>query len=128
MFHEQRIAGIELPAVDILRPAAVRGETDIGVAHKVILQIHYGRSTAYEQDAVPVVQHANLIRGQKLSAGALRICGIAAGLAVGLAVGTGQDGGLAQHLGYELVGTAFVAAEVQDAVGVAEDGFPTILI
>ena len=49
-------------------PAAVHGVADGRMLGKLVLQIHDRPGAADEQDGVPVVQAAHLIRGEQLSA------------------------------------------------------------
>lgn len=54
--------------VDVGRSAAQRGLTDSWVLHKVIFLIHHRLCASDEQDCIPVVQLAHLVRGQQLFA------------------------------------------------------------
>lgn len=49
-------------------PAAVHGVADGRMLGKLVLQIHDRPGAADEQDGVPVVQAAHLIRGEQLFA------------------------------------------------------------
>ena len=83
---------------------------DGGVLHQVILQVHDWLDAPDEQQAVVVVQLADLVRCQQLSAGHLEIGGPGTASAFRFAMGLCVDGGLAQHFGDVLVSTGLVAA------------------
>ena len=96
--------------------------------HQFVFQIQNRSGPSYEQDAIPVVQHPHLVRGQQLSAAHLEVGGVGAGASLRLPMGLGVDGGLAQGLRNVLVGACLVAAEIEQRVRVAGDGFPGILV
>lgn len=54
--------------VDVGRTAAQRGLVDGRVLHKVIFLVHHGLGPADEQNRIPIVQLAHLVRGQQLFA------------------------------------------------------------
>ena len=54
--------------MDVGRSAAQGGLADGGMLHEIVLLIHHGLCTSNEQDRIPVVQLAHLIRGQQLFA------------------------------------------------------------
>ena len=67
-------------------------------------------------------------RRQQFSAAHLEVGGVRPGPPFGLPVGLGVDGGLAQRLRNVLVGACLVAAQIEQRVRVAGDGFPRVLI
>ena len=76
-----------LPVVDIGWPAGQRSLTDRGVFHQIVFQVHHRPRAADEQDGVPVVQPAYLVRRQQLPPVDLHVGGPGAGLALGFPVG-----------------------------------------
>ena len=114
--------------VDVGGSSAQGGLVDGGVPHQVILQVHDWLGTPDEQQAVVVVQLADFIWGQQLSAGHLEVGGPGTASALCFAMGLCVDGGLAQHLGDVLVGAGLIAAQIKDAVRVAGDSLPVILV
>lgn len=114
--------------VDVGGSSAQGGLVDGGVPHQVILQVHDWLGTPDEQQAVVVVQLADFIWGQQLSAGHLEVGGPGTASALCFAMGLCVDGGLAQHLGDVLVGAGLIAAQIKDAVRVAGNGLPGILV
>ena len=105
-----------------------KADASRGVFHQIVFQVHHRPRAADEQDGVPVVQPAYLVRRQQLPPVDLHVGGPGAGLALGFPVGLGVDGGFAEGLGDVLVGAGLVAAEVQQGVRVAGDGFPGVLV
>lgn len=54
--------------MDVGRPAVQRGVADSRVFHEVVFQIHDRPGATDEQDGVPVVQPAHLVRRQQFFA------------------------------------------------------------
>ena len=67
--------------------AALRGELEVGVLGKVILQLHHRSFTTNKKKRILIVQHTHLIRGFQFTASGLIIGRIAAIAAFGLTVG-----------------------------------------
>ena len=67
--------------------AALRGELEVGVLGKVILQIHHRSFTTNKKKRILIVQHTHLIRGLQFAASSLIVGRIAAIAAFGLTVG-----------------------------------------
>lgn len=85
--------------VDVGCSSAQGGVVDSRMAHQVVFQIHDRRRPPDEQQTVVVVQLPNLVRGQQLSAGHLKVRGPGASPALCLAVGLCVDGGFPEHFG-----------------------------
>ena len=114
-------------AVEIGGGPAVLGKGDVGVLHQVVLLIN-DRALAPDKDhGLSVVQEPDFIRGHQLPARLLGALGIGAAAPLALAAGAGADGFLPQQLGDVLVGALFVAAQIHQGVGVADDALPVIL-
>ena len=94
------------------RLAAVNGMADRRVFGQLVFQIHNGFRTAYEQDGVPVIKLAHLVRGEQFSAGLLEICRVGAAPPLGLPVGFGIDGSFSESLGDVVVGAGLVPTKV----------------
>ena len=114
--------------VDVGRCAAIHRIADGGMLHELILFVHHRPCAADEQDAIPVIQHPHLVRRQQFSAAHLEVSGVRPGPPFGLPVSLGVNGGLTQRLRNVLVSACLVAAQIEQRVRVARDGFPGILI
>ena len=114
--------------VDVGRSAAQRGLTDSWVLHKVIFLIHHGLCPTDEQNRIPVVQLPHLVRGQQLPPCHLVVGGVGTAAALGFSVGFQVDGGLTQHFRDKFVRAGLIPSQIKDAVRVAGDGFPIVLV
>ena len=72
--------------VNVGRTAAQRGLANGGMLHEVIFLIHQGLCPTDEQDCIPVVQLAHLVRGQQLPPCHLVVGGVGTAAALGFPV------------------------------------------
>ena len=72
--------------VNVGRPAAQGGLADGGMLHEIVLLIHHGLCTSNEQDRIPVVQLAHLVRGQQLPPCHLVVGGVGTAASLGFPV------------------------------------------
>ena len=112
--------------VNIRRPASVDGVADGGMLHQVVFEIHDGFRAADKEDRVAVVQHTDLVGCHEFPSGLLEIGGPGAGASFGLTMCRGVYGGLAQRFGNILMGTRFVASEIQNGVRIARNCLPRL--
>ena len=106
------------------RHAAVCGVLDVRMLEQIVFAVDDGSLAADEQQRVVVVQILHLLRRHQLTPGKLTVGGEAAVSSARSAVGVQIDRLLAQSLGDIFMGGLLVAAEVQEGVAVADDGFP----
>ena len=69
--------------VDVGHSAAQGGLADGRVLHKVIILIHHGLCPTDEQNRIPVVQLAHLVRGQQLPPCHLVVGGVGTAASLG---------------------------------------------
>ena len=83
--------------VNVGRTATQGGLADGGMLHKVVFLIHHGLCSSDEQNRIPVVQLAHLVRGQQLPPCHLVVGGVGTAAALGFPMSFQVDGGFAQH-------------------------------
>ena len=69
--------------VDVGRTAAQGGLAGGGMLHEIVLLVHHGLCAPDEQDRIPIVQFAHLIRGQQLPPRHLVVGGVGTAAALG---------------------------------------------
>lgn len=84
--------------VDVGRSAAQRGLANGWMLHEIVLLIHHRLCAPDEQDRIPVVQLAHLVRSQQLPPCHLVVGGVGTAAALGFPMSFQVDGGLAQSL------------------------------
>lgn len=96
--------------------AALRGQMIIGMLRQIVFPILNGPFSSYEQKRSIVVEGTHLVRSFQLPSRGLIVGGIAAVSSLGLSVGVGINRLLAQQLGNVLMGSLFIAAEIEEFI------------